>query len=356
MMKIGIVGMPNVGKSTLFNALTHQSVPAENFPFCTIAPNSAIVPVPDPRLERLAIATGCTKLWPNTIEFVDIAGLVRGAHEGVGLGNEFLANIRGVDMILHVVRAFADSNVSHVEESVDPLRDVRIVEEELAKSDIALIDKYRIAAMSRARNTNDKDAPLQFAALEKLWRAMRDEHKTAREAGLSKEQWALLSAFEFLTTKPTLFVVNVDETDTFDADAWSKRLGGKAIPLCIRTEQELGEIESQTEREELRASLGVQGSIDDVVRSCYDVLDLATFYTFGKGVTRAWPIKKGTTALEAAGMIHTDFLGSFVKAQVFDLDSVCEKGEETLRVRGQFKTIGRESPVSDGDVLWFVTN
>jgi len=355
-MRVGIIGMPNVGKSTLFNALTHQSVPAENFPFCTIEPNSAIVVVPDERLTRLATATDCLKLMPNTIEFMDIAGLVRGAHEGVGLGNEFLANIRGVDLIVHVVRAFTDTNVSHVEESVDPSRDAKIIQDELAKSDLAIVDKHRIAAKSRARNTKDEEAAREYAALEKLWRAMRDEGKSAREAGLTEDERKLLATFDFLTLKPVLFLVNVDDAGSFDAEAWSKLLGGQAIALSIRTEFDLGLIESEEEQAEFRTSLGVQGSINDVVKACYKVLNLSTFYTFGKGVTRAWPMKKGTTAIEAAGMIHTDFLATFVKAQVFDLDAVCEKGEDALRSRGLFKTVGRDYAVQDGDVLWFVTN
>ncbi|MBI4256724.1 redox-regulated ATPase YchF [Candidatus Uhrbacteria bacterium] len=356
MLRVGIVGLPNVGKSTLFNALTRRNVPAENFAFCTIEPNVSIVTIPDERLDRLARATGCAELMASQIEFVDIAGLVRNAHQGVGLGNEFLAHVRGVDMILHVVRAFEDGDVTHVEDSVDPSRDLRIIDEELVMADLALVNKYRIAEKSRARNTNDKDSIAKHAALEKLWRAMRDERKTAREAGLTPDELERLRVYEFLTLKPVLVVMNVGENGPFDRAHWEKALGHPAIPLSIRAERELSDIDDVAERAELRTSLGVDGSVDEVVRGCYDTLGLVTFYTFGKGVTRAWPIRCGTTAHEAAGMIHTDFLGTFLKAQVFSLDQICEVGEQAIRARGTFQTVGRDYAVQDGDVLWIVTS
>ena len=356
MLRVGIVGLPNVGKSTLFNALTRRNVPAENFLFCTLQPTSAIVAVPDKQLDQLAKATDCMQLMASQIEFVDIAGLVRGAHQGVGLGNEFLAHVRGVDMILHVVRAFEDGDVTHVEDSVDPERDFKIIDEELVMADLTLVDKHRVSEKSRARNTNDKDSIAKHAALEKLWRAMRDECKTARESRLSPDEIERLCVYEFLTLKPVLVVVNVGENGPFDRAYWEARLGCASIPLSIRAERELSDIDDAAEREELRASLGVQGSVEAVVRGCYETLGLITFYTFGKGVTRAWPIRRGTTALQAAGMIHTDFLDTFLKAQVFSLQELCTQGERALRDRGSFQTVGRDYAIQDSDVLWIVTS
>lgn len=356
MLRVGIVGLPNVGKSTLFNALTKRNVPADNFPFCTVEPNSAIISVPDERLYRLSVAMDCPKLMPSTIEFVDIAGLVRGAHTGIGLGNEFLAYIRTVDIIVHIVRAFRDPKIVNVEETVDPMRDIRIIDEELAMADSALVDKHRISVKSRMRNTTDKDASLLFTGLDKLWRVMREKGSSVRDAGLSSDEWERLSVFGFLVLKPTLVVVNVGEEGPFDKDEWTERLERPCLSLCIRGEQELGDIEDPSERALFRESLGISGAIDDVIRGCVETLDLITFYTFGKGVTRAWPVRIGTSALAAAGLIHTDFLETFVKAQIFSLEELCAEGERKLRDRGRFQTVGREYLMRDGDVLWVVAS
>ncbi|MDO8583681.1 MAG: DUF933 domain-containing protein, partial [bacterium] len=223
-------------------------------------------------------------------------------------------------------------------------------------ADLAVIDKHRIAAKSRVRNTNDKEAGKMFDILDRLWRAMRDEKKNASDIGLSVEEILLLRPFGFLTLKPVLFVVNVGESGPFDAAMWTQRLGGNAVPVCIRGEAELADIVNIQEREDFRAQLGMGGSLDWVIRGCYESLGLRTFYTFGKGITRAWPVYPGATAIDAAGMIHTDFLQTFSRAQILSFNDLCAHGEQYVRDRGLFQTVGRNYELCDGDVVWIVAD
>lgn len=356
MLHIGIIGLPNVGKSTLFNALTKRHVPAENFPFCTVEPNGAIVALPDNQLQRLANATNNKQLMPVLIEFVDIAGLVKGAHAGVGLGNQFLHHIREVDAILHVVRCFENPDIIHTEETIDPLRDIKMIETELAMADIDLVDKHRIAAKSSARNTNDKLAPIRFAALEKIWKAMRDEQMPARDVPLTSEERALILPFNLLTLKPTLIVLNEKEENDGDRCVWTNKLEERPnIALCIKAEQELSEMENETDIKDMRSALDLSASLDQLLSKCKNLLDLITFYTFGKGISRAWPTQKGTTTVEAAGMIHTDFLTTFIKAQKYRLEDLEMNNEQMCLNRGLVTILGKNEQIHDGDIYWFVT-
>ncbi|HVB20034.1 MAG TPA: redox-regulated ATPase YchF [Candidatus Paceibacterota bacterium] len=363
MLKIGIVGLPNVGKSTLFNALTKASVPAENYPFCTIDPSVGVVGVPDERLGALAAFSKSEKIIPAAIEFVDIAGLVKGAAEGEGLGNQFLANIREADAILHVVRFFDDPNVLHVEQSVEPYKDIEIINLELVLADAEQVRKRRdkIAGDVKAGR---KDAIAEDAVLAKLSRSFA-AGKFALHAGLTEDEIKLVTHLNLLTMKPMLYALNkksgghnLDEIN----DGRAKRayeliqtLGGRYIFLDAATECELNDV-ADNDRQGFRRELGVsEDGLAGLIRGAYEILGLISFFTTGTDETRAWTIPRGSTAPTAGAAIHNDFLDKFIRAEVIEWSKLLELGSyAAARNRGLVRTEGKDYIVSDGDVMVFL--
>ena len=359
--RCGIVGLPNVGKSTLFNALTRAGIQAENYPFCTIDPNVGVVPVPDPRLERIAGIVRPEKVVPAVMEFVDIAGLVEGASKGEGLGNRFLAHIREVDAIAHVVRCFEDPNVVHVAGRVDPARDIEVIATELALADLETVERA-IARVEKQARSGDREAKARLAVYERL-RAALDAGRPARTVELSEEERPAARELHLLTAKPVLYVANVAE-DGFEGNPHLETVrriaageGAEVVPVCAAVEAELADL-TDAERAELLRELGLEEpGLHRLIRAGYRLLGLRTFFTAGPKEVRAWTIRAGATAPEAAGRIHTDFQRGFIRAEVVAWeDFVACRGEQGAKEAGKLRIEGKEYIVQEGDVIHFRFN
>jgi GTP-binding protein YchF len=360
----GIVGLPNVGKSTLFNALTATAAAqAANFPFCTIEPNVGRVAVPDARLDKIAKLGGSAKIIPTQLEFVDIAGLVKGASKGEGLGNKFLANIRETDAIIHVLRCFENGDITHVEGSVDPIRDADIIETELMLADLESVEK-QIASLEKKKKGNDKDAAALLDVAQKV-AAVLGDGQPVRTLELHDDDKPLLDKLQMITVKPVLYVCNVNEDDAATGNDLSKKVetmaaeqGANMVVISAAIEEEISQLDSVEEKGEFLETLGLdEAGLDKIIRAGYDLLGLQTYFTVGPKEARAWTIYKGYKAPEAAGVINTDFQKGFIKAEVTAYDDfIAHNGEQGAKEAGKMRQEGKEYLVKDGDIILFRFN